>query len=230
MMQETFQSMLDGWWREFKEDKYAPAVAGLLFVVLFVVGGFKAKRWYFERQEGAAQLVFSEALEEYDRVLFVDKKGTEEKQKWDDSTLAFKVVQDQHSGTAYAKYAEAFQADIEARKGNYSEAVSMLEQFIRKLNAKDPAYYLFKTKVALLKLDAGKTPEALTELSALESNQDNPNSDTAAFYLGYHYWANDQIKKAKSYWSRFEKDKQPKDREKVSPWSTIVQIKLAQIA
>ena len=230
MVQETLQDIVHGWWRDFKQDKYALPIALALSVGLLGFGAWKAKLWYVARQEGAAQLVFSEALDEYDRVLFALKKGNQEKEQWEDSTIAFKTVEDQHKGTVYAVHSQAFQADIAARQGDFEQALHLLGQAVNQMGDKAPGYYLFKTKMALLKLDAQKTQEALADLTQLADDADNSNSDTAAFFLGYYHWSHDKFDEAKKVWNRFEKGKQPTDAQKMSPWAQIAQVKLSQIA
>jgi predicted negative regulator of RcsB-dependent stress response len=229
MMQETLQGMMRDWWRDIKNDKYTLSFLAALLFVLLAVGGWKAKQWYVASQEGAAQLVFSEALDEYDRVLYAIKKGTAEKQQWDDAAFGFKTVEDKGKGTTYAVYSQAFQADVQARQGNFDQALNLLGQAIAQMGDKSPGYYLFKTKMALLQLDAGKTEQALGDLQQLADDQDNPNNDTAAFFLGYYYWAKDKFNLAKKAWDRFDKSKQPTNSEKISPWAQIAQVKLSQI-
>jgi predicted negative regulator of RcsB-dependent stress response len=230
MMQELLLKTVQGWVKELKQDKYSLAFTIALLVALAGFGLFKAKNWYVARQEGVAQIVFSEALDEYDRVVYSLKKGGLEKHGWQDAQLAFKAVQENHKGTTYAVYAQAFEADTLAREGKYIEAIQLLEAAISQMAAKAPALYQFKTKVALLKLDAGQTDVALADLKMLAQDADNANSDTAAFFLGYYFWVHDKFNEARSAWERFEKGKQPKDAEKVSPWAVIAQTKLAQIA
>ncbi len=230
MMQEAVQGMINDWIRDLKNDKYTQAFLGALLLVLLAVGGWKAKQWYVERQEGAAQIVFSEALDEYDRAFHLMQKGTVEKQQWDDAAFGFKTVEDKQRGTVYATYAQAFQADVQAREGKFDQAIETLDQAVAKMGKTSPGYYLFKTKGALLKIDAGKTDQGVQELQQLADDQDNPNNDTAAFFLGYYYWSKDKFSLAQKAWAPFEKTKQPADAQKASPWAQIAQVKLSQIA
>lgn len=229
-MQELLLNTVRQWVKDLKEDGTSLILTLALLVGLAGLGLFKAKQWYVQRQEGAAQLAFSDALEEYDRVLYSLKKGGLEKHGWQDAQIAFQAVQAGHKGTTYAVYAQAFEADTLAREGKFDEAIQLLETAVNQMSSKAPALYQFKTKIALLKLDAGQTDVALAELKALAEDNANEDGDTAAFFLGYYYWAQDKLSDARSVWSRFEKEKQPKEAQKVSPWALIAQTKLAQVA
>lgn len=230
MMQETFKDMLFDWWKEFKEDTFSFITTLIIVCAALGFGLYKANGWYTQYKEGKAQIVFSQALEEYDRALFQLKQGEPEKGMWEDTALAFRMVQSQHAGTTYATYAQAFQADIDARQGNYQAAIDQLQQAISKMGAKSPGWYLFKTKLALLQLDAGAADAGLLELQELAQDAQNAQSDTAAFFLGYYYWTHEDRAKAQEVWERFKQENQPTDPEKVSPWAQIVQTKLSQIA
>ncbi len=226
MMQEV-KEVLRRWGHEVKGDIYFLSTAVILALLLLVGTGWKLFSWNAARREGAAQLIFSQGFEEYDRALS-NTTGTDV--VWSDVVLTLQAVGEKHPGSVYAKYAEALQADVLAREGKFDEALALLDQVITKIGSHSPFSYLYKTKSALIKFDAGKTEEAVSELATLADAAENENSDTAAFYLGYYYWTSGQYDKAKTVWARFEKSAQPLEQAKISPWAPIAQVKLAQIA
>jgi len=229
MVQGLMRDTVQTWWRDIKKDKHAFPLLIAVVIGLAGFGEWKGHQWYVAHKEGAAQMSFSEALEEYNTVLYALSKGNKEKEQWSDAQLAFKSVEDKHSGTGYALYSQLFQADVLAQEGNLKGAIEQLQKTIGTMKKSAPGYYLFKTKIALLQLDIGDT-EALLNLEQLADDNSNPNSDTAAFFLGYYHWSNDAVDKAKKAWNRFDASKQSTVKEEISPWAALAQIKLSQIA
>lgn len=231
MIQEAVQETVRQWWLELKEDKYTLGFSLVFLLGITLFGGYKAKRWYDGYQERGAQLPFSQALDEYDRVLHQLRTGTVTSNAlWDEARLGFQEVQTKHAGTAFSRYAQIFQADIEARQGSTEQAIASLEAVSKQLSEQSPLYHVLKTKAALLQFDAGKAQEAVAALTDLANDQANPQRDTAAFFLGYYYWEQDELEKARQAWEPFEASRQLKESEERSPWAPIAQMKLAQIA
>jgi len=229
MMQESMRETTHRWWQGLKEDTYTLIFLGALLVVLAGFGAWKARSWYVQSKEGAAQMAFSQALDEYNQAVSNVAKGSVEQKQWDDAAFAFKDMQEKHPSTTYALYAQVFQADILAMAGKLEEGIALLQDSLRGMKTDAPGYYLFSTKIALMMFDAKQTEDAVSRLKDLAHNPKNTESDTAAFFLGYYYWTLDDVDNARAEWSRFEAGKQPEDAQKVSPWASIAQVKLAQL-
>lgn len=230
MVQKLMRDTISNFWRDIKKDKHGfpLLIAGVIILAGF--GAWKGQRWYVAHKESAAQMSFSEALDEYKSVLYALSKGTQEKEQWNDAQLAFKSVETKHAGTGYALFSKLFQADVLAQEGNIQDAIEQLKKTVATMNVKTPGYHLFKTKIALLQLDAGKSAEGIALLGDLAVDEKNPNSDTAAFFLGYYYWSKDEVDLAKKVWAPFETGRQSKVAEEVSPWAELAQIKLSQVS
>lgn len=229
MIQDMLRETVQDWWRDLKEDRMSQIFTVAFLVIALSFGGWKGYQWYVAHKEGAAQMVFSEALNEYETVLHKLKKEPNEPAQWEDVLLNFDEVEAQHSGSLYALYSQGFRADIAARKGNLSDAIELLQKTIDGMKKTAPAYNMYRTKLALLYLDSGNEQEGLGLLQTLVDDTHNQQNDTAAFYLGYYYWTQEKFDKAKKAWQQFTKDKEVKESETVSPWTQIVQAKLSQI-
>jgi hypothetical protein len=232
-MMIEIRNFLHQQWLEFKEDKYSMA---LLLVVLIVGAGISVKKgraWYIARRESAAQVIFADAYDEYQGALkaSLNKEDAGKiEQAFKDATIGFESVQETQSGSTYSIYAKAFQADILTHEKQYDKAVLMLEEALADMSVSSPAYYLYKTKMALILFDAGQAPKGAALLEELVNDSNNEQSDTAAFYLGSFYWSEKQYDKAKAAWKMFDKPISEKEPQKNSPWAHVVAAKLAQLS
>ena len=227
------QELIKEKWCEVVEYEYSLHIAVVLGILIAIFGGREGYQWYVASRERAAQIVMAEAFEEYEKALYnaIEQKDSKElsDQKFEDAKIAFDVVIRQHAGSLLVPYAFAFQADIALQKGDRKTALNMLEAGISKMSSGAPAYYLLKTKYALVTLDDGQVEQALSELHALTTDTKNPNADTAAFYLGYYYWTKQDATKAREVWKLLEAfDK--KNTRSTSPWLSLVKAKLQQIS
>ncbi|MFS8506527.1 MAG: tetratricopeptide repeat protein [Candidatus Babeliales bacterium] len=222
MMQETLQELLKNGWRQFKKDTYSVVFTVLLLALLLGYGGYKAHQWYRVSKESKAQKLFAQALTEYKHA-FAELTNGAQTVAWQDIALAFEEVTQKHQGTTYSLYAQAFEADIKARQGQLQEAITQLEGLVATMAADAPGYYFFKTKIALLTIDAQNVQVGLDQLHAL-TQTGNAQADTAAFFLGLYYWTHDDVAKAQEVWKFFDATQAD------SPWAQIVQAKLLQVA
>lgn len=228
------QQAIQEWWRDVTEYEYSLHIGLIVGVLVAVFGGRELYKMYVGSRESAAQVVMAEAFEEYDKALYTLLEGKDSKelidQRFDDTKLAFDGVLQNHGSSSLAPYAQAFEADILLQKGDRAGAIKLLEKSIESMSAKDPVYYLIKTKRALVQLDNGVIDASLDELHALAFNKDNPTADTAAFYLGYYYWTMHQPGKAREAWKQLEPADTTVSENGVSPWLAIAQGKLQQIS
>lgn len=191
---------------------------------LLVVAG--AASWYGYRtyqqsnQQNAQELVF-QALE-----LF-NKEAFSKTPEWESVNAVCQAGIQQGSSTAIP-YLRMIQAQVALAQDKKEDALGHVAEAVKALPASSPLYYVYKTKYALMKIDAQEsTQEGLAELAALASDVRNTNRDEAQFYLGLYHWVHDEIGQAKDAW----KDLLAIDTsvEHASPWARRAQAKVATI-
>lgn len=171
-----------------------------LFLLSFFLA-FQVKNWYVERNEKAAQQLFSQAYGFYEEGSMIAERKSDHKEKiaehFDDARQTFELLRETHKGSKYASYAEAFEAEIALEQGDTIKALEILKKFVESLDLKSPLYFLYKTKVALMMVDFENKEAGLEELKKLATESLNPYADTALFFYGNYYWISDDIATAK---------------------------------
>ena len=222
------------WWQEVREFKYSAVATALLLFALLAFGVWTAHGWYVASREEKAQAALSEAFQEYDEALgmMMSDKNSDDviKQRLEDAHLSFDVMSRNHGGSYLAAYAQAFEGDVYWYEGKKEEAIASLEKAVRGAS-KSPVVYLLKTKLALMRIDAGQEQQGLTELQALAQDKHNPNADAAAYNLGYYYWVARDETKAREAWQLLEQYKGDNGMQRsVSPYLDLAQMKLSFIS
>jgi tetratricopeptide (TPR) repeat protein len=228
------QRVIQNWYREIVEDKYTLA----LTIVLLCGGAYWGSTELYKRYSmhvgGKAQIVVAESVEEYDKALYnyFEKDGAQELalQQFEDVQIAFDTVLKQHGSSSLVPYALSLKADTFALKGEFKDALTVLDSAISKMSSSTPGYYLLKTKHALVQLDAGQVDVGLTALRDLAFNDSNPTFDTAAFFLGYYYWTQHNKDKAREVWKQLETAENKKMPSATSVWLQLAQEKLQNIS
>jgi tetratricopeptide (TPR) repeat protein len=228
------QKVLQNWSREIVEDKYTLA----LTIVLLCGGTYWGSKELYKRYAtlvgGKAQIVVAEAVEEYDKALYnyFEKDGGQELalQQFEDVQIAFDTILKQHGSSSLVPYALSLKADTFALKGDFKDALSVLDTAISKMSSSTPGYYLLKIKRSLIQLDAGQSDLGLESLRALAFDDSNPTFDTAAFFLGYYYWTQQNKDKAREAWKLLESTENKTVPSASSPWLHIAQEKLQNIS
>lgn len=227
------QALIKDWYREIVEDKYSFAITVVIICGGAYWGGSELRLRYKKHTGGKSQIVVAEAIEEYDKALYnhLEKDGGQElaAQQFEDVQIAFDTLLKQHSGSSLVPYALAFKAETLALKGDFKDALTVLETGINKMSSSKPGYYLLKTKHALITIDAGQEKEGVDALHDLAFNSSNPTFDTAAFFLGYYYWAKKDKEKARHAWKQLETTAESKLKQGVSPWLQVVKEKLQNV-
>jgi hypothetical protein len=231
------QGIVRQWLQELKEYNYSTWLSTVVMVLLFALGGFNVRKWYVASREQKAQFAMSEAFEEYDRAILrmVNSKESDDqvvKQQLEDAHLSFDIVLRNHGSSALSSCAHAFEADIYWYEGKKDEAIRAMDDAI-KGSSKSPLLYEWKIKSALMKLDAGKEQEGVSELNALAIDPKNASADRAAFELGYYYWCAKDEARARDAWQLLEKFSGSKDdqfKRTVSPYLAIAQTKMNTIS
>ncbi len=232
------QEMVRQWAQELKEFNYSTWLSTVVMIALLMLGGVNVRKWYVASREQKAQFAMSEAFEEYDRAVLrmVESKESDDqvaKQQLEDAHLSFDVVLRNHGSSALSGCAYAFEADIYWYENKKAEALVAMENAIKRA-PKSPLAYEWKTKLALMKLDAERVEEGVAELNALARDPKNITADRASFELGYYYWCAKDEAHARDAWQLLEKFSGSKQgdelQQTVSPYLALAQMKLSAIS
>ena len=227
------QAAIQDWWRDVVEYEYSLYIGIALGIAVAFFGGREGYRMYIDSRESAAQVVMAEAFEEYDKALYNLLQGKDSQeladQQFDDVKIAFDTVLQNHASSSLVPYALAFLSDVAVHKGDKQKAITLLGESLSKMSSTTPGYYILKTKLALIQLDAGSVDSALKDLHGLAFDQDNLSADMAAFFLGSYYWSIHDKVKAREAWGQLEASDKD-SASATSPWLSIVQGKLQQIS
>ena len=139
--------------REYFEDKSNLYTTIALVLFLIGWGGYKAYNYYNVQVQTKAQVQFSEALEVYNKALAMQLLGMNSSDKsyseWDDAELAFRVGHEQNKSSGIAPFFLVYQAQSLAKKGDYQQALTMLDE-AQKGFSLDHWRYLLKITRALI--------------------------------------------------------------------------------
>jgi len=207
-----------------KSKKYTNMA--LIAILLGVVGytGFYLRRWYLSNREARAQKIFAECLREVNKA----RKG---KGSWYDAQIALQIGYQDHSSSRLAPFLLFFKADTLIEQDNKVEAIKVLKDGLQRLSEKSPFYSLYKTKLALVKLDMDEEmqKQGLDDLEEIACVKDETAGTSAAlFYLGSYYWAKEDIAKAIEYWQKLI-SWESRTKDMGMTYAKIAQEKLKQI-
>ena len=196
--------------------KQAKWVLLALVAILALVGGYFAYKYYDERMQRRAHKSFIEALEyinvpvasspEEKEKLTKEEKiffSTEE-EKWNKVAAVFKEAYENNKQSGLAGLFLAQESSAVLKIGKPEVARTLLEQaipLIKENNVKS----LYQIKLALLDLDSkdqGVVEKGAALLKSLASDSSTPANDLALYYLGNHYWNNQNFNEAKNYWNQ----------------------------
>lgn len=193
-------------------------------VGLILLGGFYGYRWYRTNQEEIAQRVFSQSVQEYERVL---KEG--KAQDWASVETLFKIGYSQYSHAALAPFFLVYQAQAMIKQDKTVQAHELLSQAVNAMSPSSVLYPLFKIKLALMTMETN-AQEAVAQLQLLADDTSSHFSDAAAYYLGEYYWIHNDHLHAKEAWQKMIDATKTDKKLGQSPWALLAQEKLAQLA
>ncbi len=196
-----------------------------LTVIVAALAGYWGYRWWQHKREAAAQKALSECLYAYQEALQGKGEST-----WGNVASLCNVGYDQNSFSTLAPYFEMFNAAALLKKGDRENAIRTMEAAINDLSDHSPFLNLYKTKLALVKLDDEMSAqEGLQMIKALAENKNNENRDMALYYLGLYYWTQRNTQDAKVQWKTLvEEFKHAKIG--ASPWMAEAREKLETMA
>jgi hypothetical protein len=180
--------------------------------------GYSKYRVY-KNQE--AQKILSVCLEEYARAM----NGAID--SWPTVEMSCQLGYEQHKNADVAPYFLALHVEALLHQGKKDAVQPLLEAMIQRISPSSPLYHLYKTKKALIELDAEDVQiakQGLEELRAMAQDKKNSNRDLALYYLGLYYWTHNQAADAQVEW------KELAAQYPSSPWAQVVSAQLQQMA
>jgi predicted negative regulator of RcsB-dependent stress response len=202
--------------------KYTNHIIMAVLIVLLAASVYGGYMFWVKQKNRSAQKDFGMLMMEYHKVV------REKNPDWSTLIEKFQDGYNRHANSALAPCFLAYQARILGAQDKQDEAIELLTQVVTMSNA-SPLHDLYVMEKALLVLDQADDQAkqvALQELTDLANNVQNQFNDSALFYLGRYYWANDQIELARDVWQRLV-DSQRDEKVAASPWVQQVKDNLA---
>lgn len=208
-----------------EHTKYIKPVGIGLLIALISLGS-----WYFYHQktkgnEQEAFKVFNDCLHEYEKAL-------EGKTTWQEVDTLCQNGYQRNRSTAIAPYIQAIRVDALLALHQPEQALEQSSLMLSQLKTSSPLYIPYKTKHALLEMDAGSETvraQGLRNLEQLAHDAKNIYNDVALYYLGLHYFMNNDVQKAKEVWNRLVALGMPEDKQGQSPWAARAKEKLTYL-
>jgi predicted negative regulator of RcsB-dependent stress response len=196
----------------------------VFFCAVAVMGlSFGYKLWSAKR-ERAAQYDFSALMTEYETA------SQDKNPEWDALLKKFEKNYEKHSNSSLLPYYLGYKVRILLHQDKRDEALETLNKIITDMPG-SPIISLYHMERALMQLDsADETVKSvgLDTLMRLSNDTHNDYRDSAQFYLGRYYWANNDVDAARSVWQQLV-DEQRDEKLAPSPWVQHVQDKLNTI-
>lgn len=214
--QSMFQTLSEAF-----EINIKPIMMVLFFAAAMTVLFFAHKLWVAKR-ERAAQYDFSALMTEYETM------SREKNPQWSALLEKFEKNYDKHSSSSLLPYYLGYKVQILLAQDKKDEALATLDKIISDIPG-SPMLAMYEMERALIQLD-GTNSElqnvGLETLKKLSSNSDNMFRDSAQYYLGRYYWAQNDTDAARAVWQQLV-DEQRDEKISPSPWVDQVQAQLA---
>lgn len=198
-----------------------PMLMVLSFMVAMILLFFAHKLWVIKR-ERAAQYDFSALMTEYDVM------SREKDPQWSELLEKFEKNYDKHSSSSLLPNYLGYKVQILLAQDKREEALATLDKMIADMPG-SPMLALYQMERALIQLDSASTElnaVALDALKTLANDTNNMFRDSAQYYLGRYYWAQNQTDDAREIWQKLV-DEQRDEKVAPSPWVDHVQSQLA---
>lgn len=221
---EWYQVNVSPSFEQARSSSYFKEVTLAVLGALVLVGSVWGYRYYTGKKETDAQIAFAESIQLYHEAM----QGKAD--AWPHVQASCTVAYDRYKKTSMAPYFLVIKADALVQQGKVADACQVLESAIVALPKDSPVVPMYKTKMALIKLDMPKETvqaEGLEQLRQLAYDKTNKNNDVAQYYLGLYYWVRNDLATALNIWKDLVVS-QAEDRLAVSPWTSLAQEKLAQ--
>ncbi len=166
------------------------ALAGL-------IGGYY---WHVTSFNERAQKAFMDSMIEFEQAL-TGQEGV----SWIDVERTFDTGSRTFAGSTFGPYFKVFQADAYVHQNKHTEAIKVMRDALAQLSPKNPLYFLYDTKLALMLLDSSDDvlhDEGSALLKSLADNTVNGYRDMALYYLGFYARAQDDQVSVQKYWQQ----------------------------
>jgi hypothetical protein len=221
----SINSVLNEWFYDLKQDRFSLLALIAIVIGLAGWGSWWGYKTYVTRRDQAAQLILSSCMQTYQKA-----SSQPSTQAWSEVDTACLLGYQEHSSSSLAPYFLALRADALMEQSKKDEAAAVMNQMMQKLSSSSPLYFLYKTKVALMKFDTSPQAEAvLEELNALAYDKNNKNADIALYYTGYYYFHHKDLENAQKAWNNLIANYKTNDKNTSSPWAALAEYKLQQI-
>lgn len=194
----------------------------ILAFLLLLIGFFCAHKLWVAHREKAAQYDFSALMIEYEDM------SRDKDPQWSALLEKFENNYKKHSHSSLLPYYVGYKVQILLAQDKKDEALATLDTMIADVPG-SPMVALYEMERALIQLDMSDEAlnnTGLTALQTLAQNKDNMFRDSAQYYLGRYYWANNQMDDARLVWQQLV-DEQRDEKMSPSPWINQVQEQLA---
>lgn len=178
---------------------------------------------YRQQRIQAAQFDFAQCYQHYKQA------QTGKDADWSEVEFLSAAGYKQHAATQIGRYFKALESEAQFEQGKTADALATLESLVNVLDAKNPFYYIYAMKLALMRLatnDEAQKDQGMASLQALAADQNNKQRDEALYYLGLHYAQRGEAEKSRQAWDALVEEF-GKASVFTSPWVSIIQGKLA---
>lgn len=151
--------------------------------------------WYTVNQGRKSQMILSECIDEYQKML--ESKDA----VWSEVFLMNELGYEQAQASSLKPYFLVMEAQALARQGKVVEAINQLDQAEAAIPSNVPYknyYHLTKALIQLDTQDVLVQQQGLSELQRLAHNESNIFQDAALYYLAEYYAAHDDFEKAQA--------------------------------
>ena len=169
-------------------------LAGVAGVAIAIAGGI-GFNWYWQASQEAAQKDFFELMSSY------QAPGD---QKWATVEKEYRHAYDRNKRAGIGPMFRVYQADALVALGKQDEAIKVLDEVVRSIASREVQDFM-KLKLALMKLDskqAAVQKDGLVALKAIAENSSHAANEAGLYYLGYFFFAQNDMAQAKNYWQQ----------------------------
>jgi tetratricopeptide (TPR) repeat protein len=208
-----------------EHTKYIKPVGISLLVALLALGGFYFYAQRSETKNQEALKVFNDCLAEYE-------KAVEGKASWAEVDTLCENGFNRYRSSTISPYLLAIRIDSLLAQQKNVQALELATLMISQLPSSSPLYNLYKTKYALLQIDAADQSlreQGLQALQQLAVDAKNTFNDVALYYLGLYYEMQNNHEKAKEFWNKLVALGISADKQSQSPWAAKAQEKLENL-
>lgn len=206
----------------FKKNMRMMSVS--IFVAIMVIGTVVlGQRWYSASRDAQAQNALSSALELYEKALRTPGI-TQENNIWNDVEAVFHAGFEKHKHSSLAPYFLIFQSEVSRARQNLAQSLDYMTRAVSMMSYKEPLYFVYATKLALMQIDAtdeSVRAQGIAALDRLAQDKHNYDRDEALYYQGYKAWVGGNIAEAERVWTQLLREFGTQ-----SAWAQLAQAKI----